>query len=99
MSFIDVNGAVPAKNFHSSSNDSSSSEGRLNNSAGVWCPGKNDTSPWLGVKLLTTSNIAGVAIQGSPKIFSQHVKSFSLRYSTNGEHWITYPVNGHKHVS
>ena len=56
-------------------------------SDGAWVPAGNDVNPILQIQLQSVANVSGIALQGHPKV-EQWVKTFTIRYSLDGENWV-----------
>lgn len=68
---------------------------RLNTKAedekkGAWAAKDNDENQWLQVNLGQCTRISKIATQGENGESTNHVKSYSLSYSRDGENFVAY---------
>ena len=65
---------------------------------GAWIPNKQDHAQWLQVDFGVETVITRVETQGRQDA-AQWVKEYTLRYSTDGNYFRQYQVNGYTKVS
>ncbi|XP_028417633.1 uncharacterized protein LOC114542082, partial [Dendronephthya gigantea] len=70
----------------------STRHGRLNDAAS-WSARKNDQDQWIQIDLGKKDVVAAIATQGR-RNYNQWVKTYSVSYSSNGEHFDYYKING-----
>jgi len=66
---------------------------RVRHRIGGWCAKNKDNNQWLQVDLGKIKFVTAVATQGRDKYF-EHVKSYELAFSKDGQRWIHYKENG-----
>ena len=64
---------------------------------GAWIPLHQNNDQWLQVDLGTEKQVTGISIQGYYNA-DHWVKSFSLRYSTDGSYFHHYQPESHTQV-
>ena len=65
---------------------------------GAWIPNKQDHAQWLQVDFGVETVITRVETQGRQDA-AQWIKEYTLRYSTDGNYFQQYQVNGYTKVS
>jgi hypothetical protein len=57
---------------------------------GAWAAKDNDENQWLQVNLGQCARLSKISTQGENGESTNHVKSYSLSYSRDGENFISY---------
>jgi hypothetical protein len=59
----------------------------------AWSAAKNEVGEWMQMDLGASERVAGVVVQGRKEGLhgNQYVKSFTIRYSTDGSTWQDVP--------
>ncbi|XP_068693880.1 uncharacterized protein [Montipora foliosa] len=70
---------------------------RMRSRIGAWCAKHKDSNQWLQVDLGKIKFVTAVATQGRDKYF-EHVKSYELAFSKDGQRWNHYKENGRRRV-